>query len=208
MNVVNNTVVKEDRCYMIHRLAKHCSCLPGNAAECGVYKGGTAFVIADALKHTSKRLRLYDTFTGMPEGTEEDPSGHETGDFGSTSLQSVREYLSKFPTVEYFPGVIPETFSRTEEDTYCLIHVDVDLYQSVYDSCMYFYPRLVDGGVMIFDDYGFEMYVDAGKKAVDDFFADKPEVPFSLRTGQCIVLKLPSVGISERHNKVISSDKD
>jgi O-methyltransferase len=205
--VSNNTIVKEDRCYIIHRLANHCSGLPGNVAECGVFKGGTAFVIADALRQTSKRVRLYDTFSGFPEGTENDPSGHKAGGFGNASLQAVKAYLSDFPSVEYAPGVIPETFNHTDKETYCFVHVDVDLYRSVYDCCVYFYPRLVAGGVMIFDDYGFEPYIDAGKKAVDDFFLDKPEVPFSLRTGQCILIKLPDAQASERPDIAMDSKK-
>ena len=43
---------------------------------------------------------------------------------------------------------------------------------------------------MIFDDYGFPGYKFAEKQAVDEFFSDKPESPISLRTGQCIVIKL------------------
>ncbi len=43
---------------------------------------------------------------------------------------------------------------------------------------------------MIFDDYGFTYYKDAEKRAVDEFFADKPEFLVSLLTGQCIVIKL------------------
>lgn len=192
-NVAGTTVVKEDRCYVLHRLAMHCSRLSGNIAECGVFKGGTAFVIADAVKRTTKRVRLFDTFSGMPESAAHDPSGHAVGEFGDTSLESVQAYLAGFPSVEYFSGTIPESFSHVEADMYCLVHVDVDLYQSVYDSCAYFYPRLVDGGAMVFDDYGFEKYVDSAKKAVDDFFSNKPEVLLPIRTGQCVVFKLPVV---------------
>ena len=43
---------------------------------------------------------------------------------------------------------------------------------------------------MIFDDYGFYGYKDAAKKAVDEFFSDKPEPTISLRNGQCFIIKL------------------
>ena len=88
-------------------------------------------------------------------------------------------------------GAIPNTFDVVCSELYGFVHIDVDLYGSVKDCCEFFYDRMVPGGVMIFDDYGFERYIDAGKKAVDEFFEDKPEEVFSLRNGQCFVLKHP-----------------
>src|SRR5262245_1239098 len=46
----DRTLVTEDRCYLIHRLCQHAVHLGGDFAECGVYKGGTAFLIARTLK--------------------------------------------------------------------------------------------------------------------------------------------------------------
>ena len=46
------------------------------------------------------------------------------------------------------------------------------------------------GGVMICDDYGFPFFKYSAKQAVDEFFSDKPETTISLRTGQCVVIKL------------------
>ena len=54
----------------------------------------------------------------------------------------------------------------------------------------FFYERMTKGGIMIFDDYGFQGYELAAKKAVDDFFIGKPEIPITLRNGQCLVLKI------------------
>jgi O-methyltransferase len=43
---------------------------------------------------------------------------------------------------------------------------------------------------MLFDDYGFWSCPGA-RQAVDEFFADKPEAPFALPTGQALVARLP-----------------
>jgi len=43
---------------------------------------------------------------------------------------------------------------------------------------------------LVFDDYGFPSCA-GGKRAIDEFFAGKPEVPIVLPTGQAIVVKLP-----------------
>ena len=66
----NYTIVKEDRCYIIQKFCYNCLHLEGEFAECGVYKGGTAFLTAYTLKKNSiqdKELHLFDTFTGMPD---------------------------------------------------------------------------------------------------------------------------------------------
>ena len=41
---------------------------------------------------------------------------------------------------------------------------------------------------MVFDDYGFSSSPDA-RKAVDDFFREKNEVPLVLPTGQAVVFR-------------------
>lgn len=51
-----------------------------------------------------------------------------------------------------------------------------------------FVPRLTNGGIILYDDYGF-LCAPGAKLAVDEFFSDKPEKPIWLTTGQCLVVK-------------------
>jgi len=46
---------------------------------------------------------------------------------------------------------------------------------------------------MLFDEYGFPA-TRGEKDAVDEFLADKPELPITLLTGQAMIIKLGSVG--------------
>jgi len=187
------TKVTEDRCYIIYRLCEHCLHFDGDFAECGVYKGGSAFLIADTLVSNSiqdKQVHLFDTFAGMPAIANEDPSGVREGFFGDNSLESVKDYLQAFPFVAFYPGIIPQTFDAVKDRRFAFVHIDVDLYQTTKDCCHFFYDRMSKGGIMIFDDYGFWPFSNSEKKAVDEFFKDKPEMPMSLPTGQCIVIKL------------------
>ena len=73
---------------------------------------------------------------------------------------------------------------------FSFVHVDVDLYKTAMDCCLFFYDRMARGGIIVLDDYGFFGYMSSEKQAVDDFFRDKDENPICLRTGQCIVIKL------------------
>lgn len=188
----NNTACTEERLYMIYEFCRCCTGLEGEFAECGAYKGGSAFLIATAMsdRHSRARpLHLFDTFSGFPEMEGSYPAGHKAGDFGDTSLDGVRGFLGEFPFIEYHPGMIPHTLEDVNHRKFAFVHVDVDLYEPARDCCRFFYDRLSKKGIMIFDDYGIEGFEDSMKRAVDEFFKDKPERPISLRSGQCVVLK-------------------
>ncbi len=190
--ISDHTLVSEDRCYTIHMFSKHCRHLEGDFAECGIYKGGTAYLISLILKDNSnhqKTLHLFDTFSGMPKSANEDKSHHKEGDYQDTSVEAVKDFLSDYSFVEFHPGLIPDTFEAVTNKKFAFVHIDVDIYQSIKDCCEFFYERMTKGGIMIFDDYGFQGYELAAKKAVDDFFIGKSEIPITLRNGQCLVLK-------------------
>lgn len=109
------TVITEDRCYIIYKVCLYCLHLKGDFAECGVYKGGSAFLIANTLKNQDKQLHLFDTFTGMPTIADKDPSGHKKEDFRDVSLNAVKYYLREFPFIDFHPGFIPETFEVVKD---------------------------------------------------------------------------------------------
>jgi O-methyltransferase len=182
------TLVDKTRCYMLYQCAQQVAGLPGDIAEVGVYRGGTARLLCRTLAGTGKTLHLFDTFAGMP-AVREDKDIHRAGDFNDTSLERVRAYLGDCENVELYPGIFPQTAGPVAQRTFAMVHVDVDIYQSVVDCCEFFYPRMPSGGIMMFDDYGF-VSCPGVKPAVDSFLADKPEVPIYLPTGQCMVVRL------------------
>ena len=185
------TLVSRDRLYVLYTLALNAIHLRGDFWACGVYKGGTARMLAEFLAAHARpglKLHLFDTFSGMPE-TNEKLDIHLKGDFSDTDLENVRRVVGNPERVEFHPGWIPDTFRNLSDSQVALAHVDVDLYQSVWDCCEFIYPRLTTGGVMVFDDYGFPTCPGA-RKAVDEFFADKPETPIILQTGQAIAVRI------------------
>src|SRR5881628_615427 len=44
--IEDHTLVKPDRCYMLHKFCLHSLHFEGDMAECGVYRGGTAYLLA------------------------------------------------------------------------------------------------------------------------------------------------------------------
>ena len=162
----------------------------GDFLEAGVFRGGTALleamIIADSGQ--ARPLHLFDSFEGMPETTD-GLDRFQKGDFNSTSAGKVAEILTPYPFVTMHVGFIPQTFRQFDPGPIAWAHVDVDIYQAVKDSIEFIYPRLVQGGFMVFDDYGFPSCPGA-RRAVDEAFFDRPEVPICLPTGQALVVKL------------------
>ena len=153
--VTKHSLVSSDRVWVLYSLARQAIHLEGEIWECGVYKGGTALMLAEIISpYKDKRLRLFDTFDGMPT-TDPDLDYHRKGDFSDNSLNAVRDRIGGLGNVCFHPGLMPETFSRLEGKKIAFAHVDVDIYQSVLDCCEFIFPRLTPGGIIVFDDYGF-----------------------------------------------------
>ena len=132
----------------------------GCFVEVGVFQGGSARHLATVAEYQNRLLYLYDTFEGMPYQSEFDK--HPVGDFSDTSEEKVRQAI---PSATVVKGVFPD--SAVEMPPIAFAHVDCDQYQAVRDSILYLSPRMVDGGVIWFDDY--ECLVGANK-AVNELF--------------------------------------
>ncbi len=87
-------------------------------------------------------------------------------------------------------GFFPETAIGLEDKKFCLISLDCDLYQPIYDGLNFFYPRLVKGGYILIHDYNFAMYKDC-KTAVTRFCNENnlSIVPVSDAWGTGILVK-------------------
>ena len=188
--------VAPDRCGVLFHYAREAARKHPGApmAECGVYTGGTAeliaLVIAGSGAADRTALHLFDSFAGMPESSDPSTDYHAPGDFGDASETVVRRRLERFSFASFHVGFMPETFQAiTGETGFSFVHVDVDIYGSARDCIAELWPRMASGGVMIFDDYGFYPYRNAAKRAVDEAFAVLPERPMALPTGQAVVVK-------------------
>lgn len=191
--VREHTLVSPDRCYVLWRTLRQALRLPGAVVECGVFRGGTALLEARTLAaaaETGRELHLFDSFEGMPAGVADEES-FAPGDLSRTSPERVRRLLAEYPSVHLHVGFIPATFAGLELPRVAWAHIDLDIYEAVRDAIAFLFPRLVPGGFLVFDDYGFPSCAGA-RRAVDEAFANRDEVPLCLPTGQCLVVKLPA----------------
>jgi hypothetical protein len=182
-----------ERKFNLDQLFKLVRRLPGDVAECGVYKGASAFFLARHLveEKLDKLLWLFDSFEGLSSpGDQDDQSYWYSGALASSpaDIRQALAPLGEVPFVRVCRGWIPERFQEAEDRLFCFVHIDVDLYQPTLDSISFFYPRMVPGGIILLDDYGFDNCKGV-TEAVDCFMADKPEPIVNVASGGAFILK-------------------
>ena len=93
--------------------------------------------------------------------------------------------LNKYENVHIIKGKFPESGKEIVDKRFCFVHLDVDLYKSTIDSLRFFFPKMVQGGIIIIHDY----HSDGVKKAFDEFLKTKKEDVLELNMSQCMIIK-------------------
>lgn len=167
--------------------------IPGDFAEIGVYQGSTARLIHQYVPE--RELHLFDTFEGFTDRSvvaEKDNTDYTIvgSHFSDTSIEKVRTAIgSTNDNVKfhqgYFPDSIPPGF---DERKFAFVHLDADLYEPTFAGLTYFYDRMSPNGLFVAHDYN---AWPGARKAVDDFFADKPELPLPMpdKSGSAVIVK-------------------
>lgn len=178
------TLVGPHKSYMLYQYARYAARhVKGDVAQLGVYRGGSAKMIAECFKETSSKVFLFDTFEGLPGDGE-----GERGMFGDVAFTEVQKLLAPYPNVEFKKGFFPDTAKGLENRKYSFVYLDGDMYQSMKDGLDFFYPRLVLGGVIVCDDYESPKWVGV-KKAVQEFAEANDVEVIHTAWWQCAIIK-------------------
>lgn len=147
----------------------------GDYYEFGVFQGVSLAraVRADKVwrqktgRHHVKRFFGFDSFEGFPAFTSEDAlEGYgvfQPGQFANTSPDAVRAEIAREQLPVDAVTLIPGFFSQSlKSDTtsallgaskVAIAHIDCDLYSSAQECLEFLDGRLVDGAVLLFDDW-------------------------------------------------------
>lgn len=200
---VHDPDVVHQRLYNTLQFLRYSLDLEGEVAECGSFQGLSSFVFCSYIRLAQPHFdgggyHIFDSFEGLSEPSAQDLSGQATGQIDENfqragafqgSLETVKSTLSPFPRIKYHRGWIPHSFEGIPEKRYKFVHLDLDLYEPIKGSVEYFYPRMVTGGVIVIDEYGFPRWPGA-RKAVDEFCAAHGLItPVSLTTGNGVLIK-------------------
>jgi O-methyltransferase len=147
----------------------------GDFVEAGVYRGGSAGVLAaQAMKSPDRRLWLFDAFAGMPAaGEHDDERSHAIEGQYVGSEARTRQILSRVGMdprrTELRVGWFDDTFPHADVERIALLHVDCDFYDPVKLTLETFYERVAPGGYVIINDYG---SYEGARVAVDEWLAE------------------------------------
>ncbi|MFJ4715763.1 TylF/MycF/NovP-related O-methyltransferase [Streptomyces sp. NPDC088785] len=160
--------------------------IPGAVVECGVWRGGSMQACARALLGcgaTDRDLYLFDTYDGMTPPTVEDlrRDGTPAADilarnskdkavWAYATLDDVRAGFQQVPypaeRIHFVRGKVEETVPDRAPERIAVLRLDTDWYASTRHELEHLYDRLVPGGVLLIDDYG---YWQGSRQAVDEF---------------------------------------
>jgi len=161
--------------------------ISGDFVECGVWKGGNLILLKTLLEKYNLKKKIYgfDTFEGMPKPTTFDvkyngKSGLDTYyehkrlnlGFAHSELIEVKNNLREncsINNIRLIKGRVEDTLKilKNLPKKISILRLDTDFYSSTKVELNVLYPRLVKGGVLIIDDYGFWK---GARRAVDEYF--------------------------------------
>ncbi|GAB3034860.1 TylF/MycF/NovP-related O-methyltransferase [Bowmanella dokdonensis] len=170
-----------------YELFKQTLDLAGDIVEFGVFKGASLsrFAMMRALfgAANNKKIIGFDVFGNFPE-TEFEQDKEQRKKFidsageKSISKQDLQLSLSSRgldSNIELVEGdivtTLPAWLTGNPQARFSLVNLDTDIYEPAVTILENIWPRLVNGGVLLLDDYA----VFPGEtQAVDEFFKDKP----------------------------------
>lgn len=157
----------------------------GDIVECGVWRGG--HIIAAMLAASTPRTYwLFDTFDGMTEpGPRDFRKGHHataSSKFKKKGLKqwcraeleevknNVQQFQQQNQTVHYIAGPVQHTLTQSAlPSKIAVLRLDTDFYDSTKIELEVLWPRLVQGGILIVDDFH---SWDGCRQACEEYFGE------------------------------------
>lgn len=179
------------RAYVVCWAAQQAKNLAGDFVECGVNTGMLDRMIIDYVdfEKLPKKFYLMDTFQGMDEAYSTEAEMKRSDTMGYVDVyEQVKNTFKNFPNVELVKGPIPDTLSLVPSNAIAYLSIDMNCVAPEIAALEYFWDKVVPGGIIVFDDYGFPGH-EQQKHAHDAFAVKKGIAILALPTGQGIIIK-------------------
>lgn len=155
--------------------------LGGDFVECGVWYGILSRTICNYVdfKNYPGTFFLIDSWGEIP--------GSHHG-YRDDIFAAVTKRFDDLDNVKLVRGLIPEALGQVQSKRIAFLSIDMNGSIAERAALEYFYDKMLPGGVIYFDDYGWD-YPEL-RATVDDFFFDKPEKLLHFPSGNSIVIKI------------------
>ena len=130
--------------------------LEGVVVECGAYKGGSTVNLSLLCSACGRRLKVFDSFEGLPDPEQEDKAhlvfgsreihAYSKGAFKGV-LEEVKENVKKYGDLsvcDFYKGYFKDTMPQFKEKC-VFVFEDADLKESIEDCLKNLWPLLGDG---------------------------------------------------------------
>lgn len=169
--------------------------IPGDIVEGGVFKGTGVLYWAKLIQVFNplsvRKVVGFDTFEGYPETTKHEYDKKAGEQFIQSAMYTevspdeimeIAKQLHIDHRVELVKGDASITIKDYVESNpgfrVALLNLDFDIYDPTAIALEYMYPRVVPGGVIVFDEYAVRQWGESD--AADEFFKDKQVVYHSI----------------------------
>lgn len=181
------------RVYIVCWFADYVKNLEGDFVECGVNTGAYARAVIDYIdfQKLDKTFYLLDTFEGFPiEQITKEELKAGIAVYKDHYIDVYENVVNTFKdfNVKIIKGRVPETLSQCDPSKIAYLSIDMNAVAPEIAAINYFWDKIVKGGVVVLDDYGFSLHTEQ-KYAFDAFAKQKNVTILSLPTGQGIMFK-------------------
>ena len=166
-----------------------------NIVETGVWYGASAYFAISAVKsELSKdndfRIFLYDAWSGMRAEDLTAMEMRNSGHYSYLSLEQTKKNLQEHvQQCEFIKGRIPEVFNKNSgPNEVSWLHIDLNSSMPTLKTLEQFVPKLLPGGVVLLDDYGWNSWSET-REVADKFCSKFEGLLMPLPTGQAIFFK-------------------
>lgn len=143
--------------------AKRASLLPGDFVECGVENAITSTQIVNYLnfKNIDKQFYLYDTFGGIPDSYMRKIEITDINHYDKNvdaNYNKICKRFAPYKNIHITKGQLPESLDVICPEKIAFLHMDLCNYPSEYDLLEILLPKIVPGGIVLFQNYGLATY--------------------------------------------------
>lgn len=166
-------------------------------AELGVFRGHFSSLINEMFGN--REIYLFDTFEGFDE--EEAKKELDKGqceerfilEHKDTSLERMLANLPYPQKAKICKGFFPQSLTEeAKKQKFLFVSIDVDFEESMLQGLRFFYPRMIDGGVIFVHDYN-TFFLDGIKEAVARYEGELGKklykIPIADRAGTLVIMK-------------------